>query len=277
MSPPLRPDTRRWIVGAAVAAALLLPVLVWQELGSVERGNRMYRGGDAPSAAELYRRAVGGDTLGDVAATFNLGTSLLFLEADSAKAILRRVAAAEDRTTAQRGHYNLGFGQLMASETPSAPDSVIPELRAAARSFRQALRLDPHDQAARWNLALTIRRLEALLPPGEETGEESGSESDDEVPMNDPQLARSQDAPAESGPEPPDPRPTDDSGERVGPREGAREAWALQDPGPLTTERAMQLLSGVEDDAELLLKGILWSHRPDIAWWTGQAYPGGAW
>jgi len=277
VSAPLRRETRRRVVGAAVVSALLLPVFVRQELGSVERANRMYRAGDEASAAELYGRAVETDSLGDIATSFNLGTSLLFFEADSAKELLRRVAATQDPATAQRAHYNLGFGQLMASETPSAPDSVIPELRAAVRSFRQALRLDPHDQDARWNLALAIRRLETLLPPGEDTGEESGSESDDEVPMNDPQLARSENAPAESGPEPPDPRPTDDSGERIGPREGAREAWALQDPGPLTTERALQLLSAVEDDAELLLKGILWSHRPDIAWWTGQAYPGGNW
>lgn len=273
----MRPETRRRIVAAAVASAVLLPLLVRQELLSVERANRMYRAGDEASAAELYGRALGGDSAGDVATTFNLGTSLLFRESDSAKALLRRVIETDDPGVLQRGHYNLGFGQLIASEIPSAPDTVIPELRAAVRSFRQALRLDPHDQDARWNLSLAIRRLEALLPPGEDTGEESGSESEDEVPTNDAQLARSEDAPAESGPEPPDPRPTDDSGERVGPREGAREAWALQDPGPLTTERALQLLSGVEDDAELLLKGILWSHRPDIAWWTGQAYPGGNW
>lgn len=277
MSAPTGNEARRWIVGVIVASVVLLPVLVRQELRSVERGNRMYRSGEEASAAELYGRVVGSDSVGELATTFNLGTSLLFSETDSAKELLRRVTGDDDRATAQRAHYNLGFGQLIASETPAAPDSVLPELRAAVRSFRQALRLDPYDQDARWNLALAIRRLEALLPPGEDTGEESGSESDDEVPMNDAQLARSEDAPAESGPEPPDPRPTDDSGERVGPREGAREAWALQDPGPLTTERALQLLAAVEDDAELLLKGILWSHRPDIAWWTGQAYPGGSW
>jgi hypothetical protein len=263
------------VIGAVVAAALLLPLLVRQELRSVERANRMYRSGDAIAAAELYGRAVDADAASPT--TFNLGTALIPLEPDSAKALLSRVAAVEDRAIAQRGHYNLGFGQLIASEMATTPDSVLPDLRAAVRSFRAALRMDPHDQDARWNLALAIRRLEALLPPGEETGEESGSESDDEVPMNEAQMARSEEAPAESGPEPEDPRPTDDSGERRGPREGAREAWALQDPGPLTTERALQLLASVEDDPEVLLKGILWSHRPDIAWWTGQAYPGGPW
>ena len=275
MSAPVRARVRRRVIGAVVVAALLMPVLLRQELRSVERGNRMYRSGDAVAAAGLYGRALDADAASPT--TFNLGTALLPLDADSAKVLLARVTEVQDRATAQRGYYNLGFGQLVASEAASTPDSVLPDLRSAVRSFRSALRMNPHDQDARWNLALAIRRLEALLPPGEDTGEESGSESDDEVPMNDPQMARSEDAPAESGPEPPDPRPTDDSGERRGPREGAREAWALQDPGPLTAERALELLASVEDDPEVLLKGILWSHRPDIAWWTGQAYPGGGW
>lgn len=275
MSAPVRGTARPWVIGAVLAAAVLVPVFVRQELRSVERANRLYRSGDAVAAAEIYGRVLDTDAVSPT--TFNLGTALLPLDADSANVLLAQVTEVPDRATAQRGYYNLGFGQLVASGTASTPDSVLPDLRAAVRSFRAALRLDPRDQDARWNLALAIRTLEALLPPGEDTGEESGSESDDEVPMNDAQMARSEDAPAESGPEPPDPRPTDDSGERSGPREGAREAWALQDPGPLTAERALELLASVEDDPEMLLKGILWSHRPDIAWWTGQPYPGGAW
>jgi hypothetical protein len=267
--------TRRRAIAALVSLALIVPLLVRQDLRSVKHGNRLYRGGDVVAAADAYGHALGAGAA--EAATFNLGTSLLALEPDSAEALLRQTTTAEDRHTAQRGYYNLGFGQLMVSETASTPDSVIPSLRAAASSFRTALRMDPTDQDARWNLSLAIRKLEAMLPPGEDTGEESGSESDDEVPMNDPQLARSETAPAESGPEPPEPRPTDTTGERRGPREGAREAWALQDPGPLTAARALELLATVEDDPEALLKGILWSHRPDIAWWTGQPYPGGAW
>lgn len=266
---------RKWAGVALVVGALLLPLLVRQELRSVERGNRMYRGGDPASASDLYGGALERND-GDAIA-FNLGTALLALDADSARQFLDRVSESGDRLTAQRGFYNLGYGHMLAAELASTPDSVIPALRAAASSFRSALRLDPSDQDARWNLALVIRRLEAMLPPGEDTGEESGSESEDEVPMNDPQMARSETAPAESGPEPPDPRATEVSGERRGPREGAREAWALQDPGPLTAERALQLLATVRDDPEELLKGILWSHRPDIAWWTGQAYPGGSW
>lgn len=275
MSTAGRTERWKWFAAALVIGALLLPLLIRQDRRSVERGNRLYRGGDPEAAADIYARALDRDSAGTLA--FNLGTALLALDADSAQVLLDPVSTTNDRSLAQPGLYNLGYGHLVSAELAATPDSVLPELRAAVRAFRAALRMDPNDQDARWNLSLAIRRLEALLPPGEDTGEQSGSDSEDEVPMNDAQLARSETAPAESGPEPPDPRATEVSGERRGPREGAREAWALQDPGPITTERALQLLGSVDDNPELLLKGILWSHRPDIAWWTGQAYPGGNW
>ena len=69
----------------------------------------------------------------------------------------------------------------------------------------------------------------------------------------------------------------DNTGERQGAREGAREAWASQDPGPLTRTAAFRLLERVNDEPESLIRGILWSHRPDIAWWESQPYPGGGW
>jgi hypothetical protein len=117
-----------------------------------------------------------------------------------------------------------------------------------------------------------------MVAPGDETNRSnSTSETDDEVAMNNPELARSEDSPAESGVEPEDPRAAENPGERSGPRQGAREAWATQDPGPLSREDALNLLYNLNDEPELLLRGILWSHRPDVAWWSGQPYPGGRW
>lgn len=116
-----------------------------------------------------------------------------------------------------------------------------------------------------------------MVPPGEDTGKQSSGESEDEIAMNNPELARSEDAPAESGLEPEDPRAADNQGERSGPLQGAREAWATQDPGEMTGTDALSLLTNLNDEPELLLRGVLWSHRPDVAWWSGQPYPGGRW
>ena len=51
---------------------------------------------------------------------------------------------------------------------------------------------------------------------------------------------------------------------------------AGEDPGPLTEAEALRLVEVISDDPEQLLWGILWSHRPDVAWWA-ESYPGGDW
>jgi len=266
---------RRWAVAASAAAAVLSPLLIRQDRQSVERANRLYREGDPTVAAGVYEQALERRDRGSTA--YNLGTALLTLDPDSSELYLRRAAEAEDHSTAQRGLYNLGYRYLVAAERAPDLESTVLGLTGAIESYRGALRMDPTDQSARWNLALAVRRLESMIRPGEETEQESGGESEDEVAMNDPSLARSDNAEAESGPEPEDPQPADNTGERQGPREGAREAWAAQDPGPLSDAQVRALLSDVQDPAEALMIGILWAHRPDIAWWTGEEYPGGAW
>lgn len=259
------------LVSGPIAGALLL-----LDSRSVERGNRLYREGDAPRAAETYAGALRGN-IRFPSTRYNLGTALLTLDRDSAGVALRAAAATDDRTVRQKSLYNLGYQLITSLGGLMTPDSTRAILVDAVAVSREALRLDPTDDDARWNLAVAQRRLDAMVPPGEETGEESSGDSDDEVAMNNPELARSEDSPAESGLEPEDPRAADNPGERSGPRQGAREAWATQDPGPMSREQALDLLLNLHDEPELLLRGILWSHRPDVAWWSGQPYPGGRW
>ena len=269
----VRARDRRW---ALMATTLLVAFLLWQDHRSLERGNRLYRAGDPPAAAEVYRAW---DRKGDglPTAQYNLGTALLHIDADSAEAHLRRATEGKDRTTAQRGFYNLGYHFLTALQGSLNPDSTMRALTGAVESNRAALRLHPTDESARWNLALAQRRLDALVPPGEATARESSGSSADELAIDEQSLARSETADAVSGLEPEDPRLANNSGERQGAREGARETWASQDPGPLTRTVAFGLLETVDDEPESLIKGILWSHRPDIAWWGDQPYPGGGW
>ncbi len=266
----------RTTVAALVAAALLVPLFLWQDRQSLEHGNRLYRAGDPTAAAEIYRDTEEeGD--GVVGAEYNLGTALLGSDPDSAEAHLRAATEGTNPNAAQRGFYNLGYRFLTAVQGPLEPQVAAGTLAGAVENNRAALRLDPSDESARWNLALAQRRLDALLPPSEQAERESGGEGTDEVAIDDQALARSETADAVSGLEPEDPRPANNTGERQGSREGAREAWASQDPGPLTRAAAIGLLDRVADEPESLIRGILWSHRPDIAWWESQPYPGGGW
>lgn len=274
MSGPVKGSfSSRRAVGAALLAVLGAALLLVRDRGSLERGNRLFRSGDPAAAAAIYDRSTRAGTDGRI--LYNLGTALLAVDLDSAGMVLRSATESDDRVTAQKSFYNLGYRLLIAADLN--PDSTAAVLSRAIASNREALHLDPSDQDARWNLALAQRRLDMLKPPGDEVGQESGDANDDELTMKEASLARSDKPPEQQADVPDDPKPSDSPGERRGPQEGARETWATQDPGPMTRAQALALLESVRDDPEALIRGIMWSRRPDVAWWSGQLSPGGRW
>jgi hypothetical protein len=211
-------------------------------------------------------------------AEYNLGTALLPSDPALAEVSLR-VALLDDGDSllVHRSLYNLGYRYLSAVTGAMEPDSAVIMLGEAVNNLRLALRGNPADANARWNLALAQRKLDALAPITGTPDRDSGGTTDEEIVIDDASLTRSERAEARSGLEPEDARAGDNMGERQGAQQGAREAWALQDPGPLTEEAAGALLDRVRDDQEVLIRGILWSGRPDWGWWRGESPPGGDW
>jgi hypothetical protein len=242
---------------------------------SLERGNRLVRDGAISEAVTLFRRHAA-DSSRKVA-TFNLGTVLL--EADPEEARSRLEMALEgtgDTLVAQRAHYNLGFGFLAAAGRGVESDSAVALLERAVQSNRAAIRLGPEDPDARWNLAVAQRMLDSLgHRPLEPDYEVTAGEDETRIDLN--ALVRSETGEGASGLEPETPNPGEAFGERTAPRQGARESWTSQDPGPMDGPSALRYLTGVRDGPEQLIRGLLWSHRPDVAWWNSAPYPGGGW
>lgn len=274
MTPRPMPMKIVWLAACGLAALGLVGALR-QERASLERGNRFYHGGSVERAQEIYRARAESDLATGVDA-YNLGTALLTLGAPDAEEYLRaategtatQAAATEGGTTerapreemdsaaVQRGYYNLGQLLLSRLDEVAAADEAIPLLAAAVGSNRAALRLDPGDADARWNLALAQLLLDSLTslagldaaPREEDTDRADGQEG-----MVIPQVAQ------------------------LGPRRGREyEAVAGDDPGSINEAEARALLDAVSTDVEALIRGILWSLRPDVSPWA-EPYPGGNW
>jgi len=256
-------------------AALTIAFSGWRESRSLERGNRLFRRGKTVEAGRLYRALATGRSA-DGATVYNLGTALLAIAPAEAGEHLRASADGSDREVSGRSHYNLGYLALVRATGAAGPEVAIPLLEEAVSANRAALRLDPSAENARWNLLLAQRMLDSLATPSVDPGMRDQAGTDD-VRMDDLSIARTESGEGDSGREPETPRPVESSARRTAAREGAREAWTFQDPGPLTPEAAGALLAALNDAPEELLRGILWSMRPDVAWWSGERTPGGEW
>jgi hypothetical protein len=92
---------------------------------------------------------------------------------------LERATLSLDPGLRRRALYNLGTTQLLAArQDASQRDSL---LAGAESSLRQALQLDPHDGATKFNYELA-RRLRPPPPPPQGGGGSSDPQPDDSPP-----------------------------------------------------------------------------------------------
>lgn len=288
---------RRWAASGLVAL-LLVAGLLALDRRSLERANRLYRAGEVAAAADVYRSRVGEGAPQEPApeesatpeavaanpvASYGLGTSLLALGDPAAESHLRAAAASGESAVAQRAHYNLGYRFLGRAAGAPDPDSRFRALVAAVRHGRAAVELDPGDDDARWNLELARLRLEDLLRRAAGVDERGPGDPED-IRFDDGELVRAEASDSATRPPPIELPPSEEAGgpedNRESPRvavEGAEEALAGDDPGPLTSAAALELVRRGPDDPEHLIRRLLWVHRPDVEWWNAEPYPGGEW
>jgi len=171
---PERADQFQWPLGLAVLMLGLEPLILTKRkrsaahmlllvcsatlmgcspgLHEARRGSRLYQSGQYAEAHQAFQQALA--TSGDPAIQYDLGVALYRLKRyeDAAKSF--REAAAIPRLR-QRSYYNLGNAYVRASE--EAPEKDEP-LRQAIMAYEEALRLQPADSAAKWNLELAVQR-----------------------------------------------------------------------------------------------------------------------
>jgi Ca-activated chloride channel family protein len=122
--------------------------------GDAREGDRLYQEGRYPAADSAFRRALASDSTPRVA--YNAGNALYRLERYEDAARRYRQAGVRDDRLKQRSLYNLGNALVRAAE--EAPEPSEP-LHRAIEAYEEALRLDPRDADAKWNLELALKRL----------------------------------------------------------------------------------------------------------------------
>lgn len=148
VQPMLGPASRRRLV----AAALLLLTGCGPGMSELRRGERLYQAGSYRESYMAFRRAL--SESGDPAVQYSVGTALYRLRRyeDAAKSF---VDASSVPRLKQPSYFNLGNSLVRAAEEASEKDEL---LRRAIAAYEEALRLDPADSAAKWNLEIALRR-----------------------------------------------------------------------------------------------------------------------
>lgn len=141
--------------GPAVAAALALAFTACTAARESRRGERLYDAGSYRDAYRSFQRAL--DASADPALEYNAAAALYRMKRYDEAARRFRNAAGGPPRLRERSQYNLGNALVRAAED-AAGGRKAELLGQAIAAYEEALRLDPADADARWNLELALRR-----------------------------------------------------------------------------------------------------------------------
>lgn len=133
-------------------------------------GDRAMAAGDAARAAAEFLKAARAARARDTA-LYDAGTAALEAgRLEVARRALTEAAKTLDPALRYRALYNLGLADLLAARADSANGEE--HLGSAVESLREALRLQPSSERAKWNLELAERRRPP--PPANSSSNRAG-------------------------------------------------------------------------------------------------------
>ncbi|MEX0911978.1 MAG: hypothetical protein WD737_02005 [Gemmatimonadota bacterium] len=270
---------RSVLVGVVAIIALLTPLVLWSDYVSVERGNRLFRVGELVSAIRVYQKNVQPDAARpDV--SYNLGTAWLALGSTSeAEARLHEAAGAPTPDVRYRAYYNLGYLLFDEASQLSEREMAAPLLGESVLAYREALRLNPGSDDARWSLAVAMAALDSVMMrqvAGDIRVPTREFASDLEDPNSDSGGQADLGGSEESGGGEGEGIISPDDRRNVG-GGGARETLAEEVAGgDRQVNEVARILEDVTDEPGLLLRRILVLEGPK-GWFSSQSTPGGRW
>lgn len=157
--------------GAGVrAAALVFGLMIASgacSRGSLDarKGERLYASGDFAESAKALDQALAADST--AARAYTAGNAYYRLRRYEDAAVRYRLAAAGPAAVRQPSVYNLGNALVRAAEEAPERGQLLLDAIAA---YEEALRLDPGDHDAKWNLELALKRLDEDRMAGGSSG-----------------------------------------------------------------------------------------------------------
>lgn len=154
-------------VAAAALALALLTAAGGCSRGSLDarKGERLYASGDFGESAKALDRALAADST--PVRAYNAGNAYYRMRRYEDAAVRYRVAAAGPQAIRQPSVFNLGNSLVRAAEEAPERGQLLLDAIAA---YEEALRLDPSDHDAKWNLELALKRLEEDRMAGGSSG-----------------------------------------------------------------------------------------------------------
>jgi tetratricopeptide (TPR) repeat protein len=143
----------------------------------------LFRAGKFEEAARVYQEVIAAGKA-PAYVHYNLGTALLklgrYAEAQQHLLLATREAGPGLK---QRAQYNLGNRYLEAARKGDTGDETMQLLDAAVDAYKHALRLEPNDHDAKWNLELALREREkqSQSPSGGANEQRPQTQSEDDA------------------------------------------------------------------------------------------------
>ena len=129
------------------------------------KGARLYAAGDFAGSAKALDRALAADST--PVRAYHAGNAYYRMRRYEDAAVRYRLAAAGPQAVRQPSVFNLGNSLVRAAEEAPERGQLLLDAIAA---YEEALRLDPTDHDAKWNLELALKRLEEDRMAGGSSG-----------------------------------------------------------------------------------------------------------
>jgi Ca-activated chloride channel family protein len=156
-------------IGRSVALLLMVlsVAIAGCSRGSLDarKGERLYASGDFAGSAKALDRALAADSTPIRA--YHAGNAYYRMRRYEDAAVRYRLAAAGPPAVRQPSVFNLGNSLVRAAEEAPERGQLLLDAIAA---YEEALRLDPADHDAKWNLELALKRLEEDRMAGGSSG-----------------------------------------------------------------------------------------------------------